>query len=448
MALFVRSRRGPREAERQREGGRERERGAEKALRAMAAFRDDFMPSGSEAASDSDCFGDLVELPGEGGDDEDEVQFVPPGGDALAPAPSSVAGFSASSASVHSAPPGQKKRKTGKTAAAATEDEGDAAPPRRLVRLTSNPKPELPTAQQLLCITGRPLKHPVPVHPVKVDSKGKQWIILNEHQNWLRRACATAGTTHYEVHFQAAITALRGEFQDLIAEARKQDTSEGQQGAIRKGLGLSDSEGEACPRASNLSRKRGVAKSELEVKFRGVTVCVLNQQRPLCVECTAPAVNAILAACRDKAEEHATAPPKLSATAVAKQAKHQDQQTPGASAPGGGTPATAQAAGASDPKSFSMGSLSAGVPTKVTWQPSAASWAVHYKDNGRTVVTRVRVKTPDSSKKSIFGSQKSKPDSEMMACLREQAFREACQRWNELDTSKRPRIDLEDSGTR
>ena len=140
------------------------------------------------------------------------------------------------------------------------------------------------------------------------------------------------------------------------------------------------------------------------MNFRGVAVRVLNQQRPLYVECTAQAVNAILAACKEKAEEHAAAPPKLSAAAARKRAKQKDQQASGAPAPGGGTPATAQPAGAFDPQPFSMGTLSAGIPSKVTWQPAASSWAVHYKDNGKTVVTRVRVKAGGAPKKSIFGA--------------------------------------------
>ena len=95
-----------------------------------------------------------------------------------------------------------------------------------------------------------------------------------------------------------------------------------------------------------------------------------------------------------------------------------------------------------------MESLSAGIPTKVTWQPSAQSWAIHYKDGNKTKVTRVRIKAADSDKKSLFGACKPKADSEKIASLREEAFREACRQWNELDSSKRPRIDLEDLGTR
>ena len=60
----------------------------------------------------------------------------------------------------------------------------------------------------------------------------------------------------------------------------------------------------------------------------------------------------------------------------------------------------------------------------------------------------MRIKAADSPKKSLFAAHKPKPDSEKIASLREEAFREACRLWNELDSSKRPRIDLEDSGTR
>ena len=95
-----------------------------------------------------------------------------------------------------------------------------------------------------------------------------------------------------------------------------------------------------------------------------------------------------------------------------------------------------------------MGGSSPGIPSKVTWQPSAGCWAVHYKQGPQTKVSRVRIKAADSQQKSLFAARKPKPDAEKMASLREEAFLEACRLWNELDNSKRPRIDLSDSGTR
>ena len=91
-----------------------------------------------------------------------------------------------------------------------------------------------------------------------------------------------------------------------------------------------------------------------------------------------------------------------------------------------------------------MGSLSAGIPSKVTWQPSAMCWAVHFKDKGgKTQITRVRVKSTASPKKSLFGAAQRKSSSAQLASLREEAFLEACRQWNKLDTSKRPRIELD-----
>ena len=81
----------------------------------------------------------------------------------------------------------------------------------------------------------------------------------------------------------------------------------------------------------------------------------------------------------------------------------------------------------------------------MTWQPSAKSWAVHYKSDGKTHIQRVRVKGSDLSKKLLFGAKQAQPDETEMASLRERAFREACLLWNELDTTNRPRIDLGDS---
>ena len=413
----------------------------------MPSESDDLLDSGEEGAGEED---ELLELPSNGEEDGSEVEFVPPGG--AAPAPASAASSAASSAGIRPVPPEQKKLKNaGKTAARAPENQADIASTRKLARLTSNPKPDSPVAMPLLCIVGHPLKHPVPVHPVKVDSKGKQWIQANEHQHWLRRACANFGTTHYEVHFQAAVTTLREEFYKLITEARKNDTTEGQQQAIRKGMGISDSESESHPR--NSSRKRKLRRDsrehadDLQVNFQGVAMRVRNQQRPLCIECTAAVVSAIVAFCKEKAEEHAAAPPTSSAGATARQALHREKQASSSHTPGEGRAAPAAPTPSAQPQAFSMAGLSVGITGKVTWQPSAACWAVHYKDGGKTAVTRVRVKVPGkSSKKSLFGAQKHQPDADQMASLRENAFREACTLWNQLDTSKRDRIDLEDSG--
>ena len=413
------------------------------------AFRDDFVPSDGEVVSDSaaESFGHLLEPPVGGGGSDSDIEFVPPGG--AAPA-SSSAGPAASSAGALPALGKQKKCKAGKPNAAAAagaaakhalEGEVGTGALRKLVRLASNPKPDSAIAKHVLCITGHPLKFPVPVHPVKVDGRGKQWILLNEHQNWLRRACANTGTTHYEVRFQAAVTALREEFYQLITEARKMETTEGQQGAIRKTLGLSDSEDE--PSSRNASRKPPPTRTDIQVNFRGVKVLVLNQHRPLAIECTESAITAVLRACKEKATEHVAASPKPSASAAATGAKQTCQQEPSAPAPAGGTPAPAQPAVPSDPRAFSMSGLSAGIPSKVTWQPSASCWAVHYKDGSKTAVKRVRAKSPKKSSKK-FSFNRAKSD----CALREETFREACRLWKELDTSKRPRIDLDDAGVR
>ena len=193
-------------------------------------------------------------------------------------------------------------------------------------------------------------------------------------------------------------------------------------------------------------------KTELEVEYRGVRLRVLNQHRPLCVEYSAPAINVVVAACKEKAEEHAAARGLSSATVATKaRTKHLQrpkaapEQATAAPAPAEATTAPSQPAGASHPDAFSMRSLSPGIPAKVTWQPSVASWAVHYKEGSKSQVQRVRVKRPDSPNKSVFGAKQPKLDAAQMASLREEAFRDACRLWNELDTTKRPRIDLGES---
>ena len=136
-------------------------------------FRDEFMPEGS----DDDPFGsseedaeddDLLMQPGAqeaAAGDSDEVEFVPPGGVAPEFARASAASSAASFAGAAPAHPKKKQRSVEPVAEMSQ---------RKLARLTSNPKPESPVAQNLLCIVGYPLEHPVPVHPVKLDNNGKQ----------------------------------------------------------------------------------------------------------------------------------------------------------------------------------------------------------------------------------------------------------------------------------
>ena len=128
-------------------------------------FRDAFLPSEDE---DEDLFGaneveDLLEV-SDSGSDANEVELVPPGG-----------ASAESSATMASATPQKMERK--RKAADAEQGQKDAT--RRLMRLTTEPKPESPVARPMLCITGYPLKQPVPVCPVKVDGNGKQWVILS-----------------------------------------------------------------------------------------------------------------------------------------------------------------------------------------------------------------------------------------------------------------------------
>ena len=163
--------------------------------RGAMQFHDDFVPSGDEEVFGSDEENGMGLLLG--GESGDEVEFVPPGGVMPAPGgvmPAPTSASAASSATEALAAPQRNKRKQAGQATEAAHAEKDSG--RKLVRLASNPKPQSPVVQQMLCITGGQLKHPVPVCPVKVDSKGNQWVVVNEHQSWLRRPCASAGTTH------------------------------------------------------------------------------------------------------------------------------------------------------------------------------------------------------------------------------------------------------------
>ena len=401
-------------------------------------LRDDFLPGDSDFSLSGNEAEDALLAVSDGEAEHDpELEVVPPGG----VAPELASGPASSSADLTTKPAGKKSKRPH-----TCTDEVKSAGCRELTRLKSDPVPDQPEAQNMLCIVGRPLKYPVAVHPVKVDGDGKRWICVNEHQYWLRRSIGTlsAGTTHYEVHFQAAVTWVRTEFQNLIAEARKQMRADGQQEAIRKGLGISDSETEQDPRQRSKKQrlaKNVIHKTEFQVTFMGTPVCVRNQVRPVCVECSLPVVCAIIKACKDKAQEHFNAPTPSQASLARQQrrAKRESMSAPAAEEVTAPPPRSAKA---SDRNTFSMANLSAGIPSKVTWQPSVPGWAVHYKEGGKTAIKRVPIKMPRG--RSMLNTQNPPVN---MSVLREQAFLEACQQWNELDTSKRPRIELEDLGS-
>ena len=281
-----------------------RGRDSECVERGAMPFVDEFMPSDGEDdfALEMEVGEDLL-VPTDG-ESSGEVEFVPPGGSQLAPA---AAASSISAVETSSGGPGKQQRtRAGQAAVPTTTCDSKVPRKRKLVRLVSNPKPESPVAQLMLCIAGKPLKNPVPVYPIKIDSTGKPWVTVNEHQDWSRRACASTGTTHYEVHFQAALTALRENIVELIEAERKKETAAGQQDMIRESLNLSDSEDEAGSRKT--FRKHEDAQTDCQVTVEGVSVRVLNQLRPVCLECTAPALSALVAACKRLTEEHAAAP--------------------------------------------------------------------------------------------------------------------------------------------
>ena len=418
-------------------------------------FHDDFLPSDSaEEAEEAAQVEEMLALPSDSGD---EPEIVPGGGVAPGPAASgSSAKFGAEQLAI--APPGalrpaatpDAKRKQGKGAAAAAEGESGSRPPRKTARLLSETKPDAPEARTFLCVVGKPLKQPMAVHPIKIDCAGKRWFLVNEHQYWLRRACSTHGTMHYEVLFQAAVTAARSKISTMIESSRKSDSAGAQQDQMRNALDLSDSEGEGSKRTPKKRGQTSSAASEIAVSFHGRKIAALNQLRPICLECTPEAVSTIIEFCREnimvqgaiskkvRVQEARTAAAKIGAAAAA-----ESGAAPKQSAAPSATPSTCTGDAS---QAFSMGGLSVGIPTKVTWQPAVQSWAVHWKGpDKKPQVTRVHAKKDiGASQQSLFGGSKAKEAKDaQFRESREKALREACRLWNELDKSTRPRIELD-----
>ena len=157
----------------------------------------------------------------------------------------------------------------------------------------SDNKPSSPQAMNMLCVWGKPVKHPVVVQPVQTDANGKKWIVLNEHLHWLRRACAPEGSTHYRELFQSAISELRRVLRMQLE--KKHDAAGAEQSKLREDLGL-DVDGDEAPPVNG--KRRGVAQEpEISVVLNGTPFMVKTRIRPITVECTTIAVDARIAFC-------------------------------------------------------------------------------------------------------------------------------------------------------
>ena len=86
---------------------------------------------------------------------------------------------------------------------------------------------------------------------------------------------------------------MREKLTVLISAARKTRSARGQQSLMRETLQVSDSENEGDPAAP---RDKRFENPVLSVSFEGVPIRILNQMRPVCIEYSKKAIDALVEA--------------------------------------------------------------------------------------------------------------------------------------------------------
>ena len=301
-------------------------------------------------------------------------------------------------------PPEEGPPPKGKGKRQATVPVGGPSPkgrrrPRQLLRTPSDSQPRSLSVEPLLCLWGRPLKAPVAIHPVRRCAEGKSWIVLGEHLTWFRRACAPAGDTHYDHGFQSAINDLRSKLRDLLIKARETSKVEQSQQAMRAELGLEE---EKAPDNASVgcrtSARQDGQQPCVKVTLNATVITMQSSVRPLMIECTREAVLCLIGFC----QEHCRA---------GRATLKKEQNKTGA-------------------LSFQMPQDACpSILGKITWHPSVNAWAVHWKNKAnKSQTTRVTVSAVSVG----------------FAELRRARYVQALKMWNELDCSKRERINIED----
>ena len=276
-----------------------------------------------------------------------------------------------------------------------------AKPQRRLVRKSS--VPTTASCRSMLCVFGKPLTSPQAVWPLTKSPDGKEWFAVNEHSNWLRKACSRAGMTHYDLAFQSAISELRRTLKVQVEKLLDKGATE--QLKMRQELQLDDIEQEPSPAASK-KRKKDVT-DPVRVELDGSSMLVQPTTAPLLIEATTDAITSVV----EFVKSHIS---------VGKITLHRDSRQK-------------QDAGG--------GACTMPEPTckpiigKVTWHPSRKAWCIHYKDaTGQTMQKRFPVQvTHGPCGAGSFDT------------AREKAYYEAIRQWNAEDKSSRDRILVETS---
>ena len=179
---------------------------------------------------------------------------------------------------------------------------------------------------------------------------------------------------------------------------------------LRQQLDLSDEEDGGVPqkkKAARQPRQAGLAAKVLEVPLGEAKLKVLNKVRPLRIQCTLPAVTAIISYCKDHVSEG-----KGHFRKKTTQVEEGAWKMPQDDCPN--------------------------LLRQVTWQPSVRAWAIHVKNaDGSTAQHKFLVRMPKCGLAQQGVDQK-----ETFRELRRQKYVEAITCWNSADCSKKPRIEL------
>ena len=161
-------------------------------------------------------------------------------------------------------------------------------------------------------------------------------------------------------------------------------------------------------------------------------VVFVRGTRPFYVELIATNVDTVIHYCREAMQRSADkGPPRLKKDATPALV---DEVPCAASSSAAGSNSTCSSRSLAQAAAFSMPiSACPLVPNKITWHPSVAAWAVHYKNSaGEKVQKRIRV---------TFDKEAGKDKSKWEAA-RCSAYVRALHFWNAEDRSTRDRIEV------
>ena len=259
----------------------------------------------------------------------------------------------------------------------------------------------------------------------------------------LASACLRGqGADSLTAKFQHAVSELRAALRDGLQ--RHADAPRAAAEALRTQLGLDQEEdeepGAQAGQASARRKRHRTAEEEVPVLLGGTSVIVRTETHPYEIEATSAAVMAVVNFCVERLKDDPIV--------LKRDARRAGEQQAAASAEVASASAAAPAPCSSAKGGFSFGQADCpSILGKITWHPSRKAWAVHYKNSAKQPVTkRIQVGKTTSAAGVLGASASDAP--QRWATARRAAYEEAIRLWNELDCTKRDRIELmEGSGS-